>query len=125
PTPYLEVPTVIVAPGLNGGPVCAQGHFEGPQPLLVRPPPFGPDPERARPGKREPTHTAPPPEREAAGQSTAQAGQGLAQMEECRPATQPEHPQSLGSGRARERSPGRAQAGLEASNGACAGRHRP
>src|SRR5205823_14804004 len=90
-TPYLEVPAVIVAPSQYDGVVCAQSGFEGPQPLLVRLPLFGPEPERARPGKREPTHAAPPPECEAAGQTAAQARQRPEEMEERRQATQPEH----------------------------------
>src|SRR5205823_14327585 len=112
-TPYLEVPAVIVAPSLYDGVVGAQCPFERPEPLLVRLPPFGPDPERARPGKREPTHTSPPPGGEAAGQTATQARHGLEQMEECRQATQPEHLQGAASGCVREASPGRAHARLE------------
>src|SRR5207247_11230143 len=98
-TPHLECPAVIVAPSLYDGLMCAQRPFEGPEPLLVRLPLFGPDPERARPGKREPTHTTPPPGGEAAGQTATQARHGLEQMEECRQATQPEHLQGAGPDR--------------------------
>src|SRR3989442_8388585 len=90
-TPYLEVPAVILAPSPYDGAVCAQGHLEGPQPLLVRLPALGPDPERARPRKLEPIRTNSPPGCEAAPETTTQARQGLEQMEECRQATQPEH----------------------------------
>src|SRR3989475_8103863 len=72
-TPYLEVPAVIVAPSPYDGVVCAQRPLEGPEPRLVRVPLFGPDPERARPGKCELRHATPPPGREAAGQTATQA----------------------------------------------------
>ena len=123
-TPYLEVPPVVLAPGLHSGVAGAQGRLEGPQALLVRLPPFGPDPERARPGKHEPVWTTPPPGCEAARQTTTQARQGLEEMEECCQATQPEHLRGAGSGRAREGSPGRAHAGLEERKGEGPGRHR-
>src|SRR5881409_4264932 len=120
-TPYLEVPAIIVAPSPHDGVVCAQRLFEGPEPLLVRLPPFGPDPERARPRKCELRHATPPPGREAADQTATQARQGLEQMEESRQATQPEHLQGAGSGWVHEGSPGRAHARLEERKSDCAG----
>src|SRR5438034_4862178 len=80
-TSHLQVPAVVVASPADAGACCAEGCFDGLEPLSRSSPTLAPEGRRPRSGQCKIRCTAPPPGGEAVAQTTIQAYQRLEQVQ--------------------------------------------